>query len=331
MDIENLWGTDSFSEELLKSTDNIRTIMDRQIKNLSDYTQGKVFATFDVLIKRGTSINVLKAYAKAISGLNNLSGVQESVGNLSGEGLIDATDIYSEKIYGFEIYTDSYKYRLFTMEMTPVYPVTMMIEEGVFGHIRNELIRMGVHLDKNNSAVISDEETFTNILRLVLQDKKVRYIVSELKKRALAEKNNDKQLTDKIVICEGRKDEIIIQAVAKKKNCKLRVVATEGKNNIPRVYEEIKQHYDSAKTLLVVDSDGNEATVREWLIKEMGEGDYKLAIINNCIEDWFMPDVKNFSRLKLMQNIDSIIDDTDFDELKKKHKSFNVLIDFMKK
>lgn len=331
MDIENLWGTDSFSEELLKSTDNIRTIMDRQIKNLSDYTQGKVFATFDVLIKRGTSINVLKAYAKAISGLNNLSGVQESVGNLSGEGLIDATNIYSEKIYGFEIYTDSYKYRLFTMEMTPVYPVTMMIEEGVFGHIRNELIRMGVHLDKNNSAVISDEETFTNILRLVLQDKKVRYIVSELKKRALAEKNNDKQLTDKIVICEGRKDEIIIQAVAKKKNCKLRVVATEGKNNIPRVYEEIKQHYDSAKTLLVVDSDGNEATVREWLIKEMGEGDYKLAIINNCIEDWFMPDVKNFSRLKLMQNIDSIIDDTDFDELKKKHKSFNVLIDFMKK
>lgn len=331
MDIENLWGTNFFSEELVESTDNIRTIMDKQSKYLSDFTQEKVFAIFDVMNKSGAPITFMETLKNAIKGVDNLSVVQESVENFSSEGLIDATDIYSEKTYVFEIYTDSYRYRLFTMEMPPVYPVTMMIEEGVFGHIRSKLIRMGVHLDKNNSAVINDEETFTNVLGLVLQDKKVRYIVSELKKRALAEKDNDKQLTDKIVICEGRKDEIIIQAVAKKKNCKLRVVATEGKNNIPRVYEEIKQHYDSAKILLVVDSDGDEETVREWLINKMGERDYKLAIINNCIEDWFMPEVKNFSRLKLMQNIDSIIDDTDFDELKKKHKSFNDLIDFMKK
>lgn len=42
-----------------------------------------------------------------------------------------------------------------------------------------------------------------------------------------------------------------------------------------------------------------------------------------------MPEVADFSKLKLMQSIDSIIEDVDFAELSKTHKSFAKVVNFM--
>lgn len=67
------------------------------------------------------------------------------------------------------------------------------------------------------------------------------------------------------------------------------------------------------------------------IVEKIGANNYELAIINNCIEDWFMPEVADFSKLKLMQSIDAIIEDTDFTELSKTHKSFAKVIEFLQK
>ena len=44
-----------------------------------------------------------------------------------------------------------------------------------------------------------------------------------------------------------------------------------------------------------------------------------------------MPEVADFSKLKLMQSIDSIIEDVDFAELSKTNESFAKVVNFMQK
>ena len=46
---------------------------------------------------------------------------------------------------------------------------------------------------------------------------------------------------------------------------------------------------------------------------------------------WFMPEVAGFSKLKLRQSINIIIEDLDLIELSKKHKSFAKIMDFLQK
>ena len=45
---------------------------------------------------------------------------------------------------------------------------------------------------------------------------------------------------------------------------------------------------------------------------DMGSEGYELAVINNSIEDWFMPEVTDFSKMKLIYVIDSILETMDW-------------------
>lgn len=324
---DNFWGFDNCYNDEPVSTDRIIEIMNKQCRYLYEYTQGKVFAIFDVVKREGALFSVIKKMSEVS---NSVSGsVQEKVGEKFSNELVDASDIYYEKEYGFEIYTDTYRYRLFSLNMASIYPVTMKIEEVVYGHIENELRLIGIKSDKEKNIVIDDEESFCDVLKLLLQDKKVRYIISELKKRALSE--NDMYGSNKIIVCEGRTDDIIIQAIAEKLNCVPRIVIAGDKNKVPDVVASVKKRNTNAQVLVIIDSDGEEVKTRELVEKIAGKEGYELAIVKNQIEDWFMPEVKNFSKLKLIQTIDDIIDKVDFDELSKEHESFYKLIDFLKK
>ena len=85
------------------------------------------------------------------------------------------------------------------------------------------------------------------------------------------------------------------------------------------------------KILIVVDSDGDVGGTKELIAEKIDDKNYELAIINNRIEDWFMPEVADFSKLKLMQSIDYIIEDVDFAELSKTNESFAKVVNFMQK
>lgn len=49
------------------------------------------------------------------------------------------------------------------------------------------------------------------------------------------------------------------------------------------------------------------------------------------MEDWFIPDVEDFSKLKLLQTIDTIVGEVEFDELRKKYDSFDKLLKFLER
>lgn len=77
-----------------------------------------------------------------------------------------------------------------------------------------------------------------------------------------------------------------------------------GKYNVPAYFDTIKGKNTQSNILIVVDSDGNEEETKKLIDEKIDDDNYDIAIINNQIEDWFMPEVADFSKLKLMQSID---------------------------
>ena len=105
------------------------------------------------------------------------------------------------------------------------------------------------------------------------------------------EDNEIKCVPQKIIICEGQSDEVILQAIARKLNCQVRIVSAGGKGNVPIFFNALHKENKNACVLIVVDSDGDEQQTKKMLEEKIKEGSYQLAIINNKIEDWFTPNI----------------------------------------
>lgn len=331
MENNNFWGMDMDSHDELKYTDNIHKIMDEQCNYLYQYTQGKVFAIFGEIKLDGSLIAVARAMSNMFRGVSGISGIQETVAEVSTKELIDANSMYYEKSYGFEICTEKYRFRLFELKLTPVYPVEIIVDEGICKNIGTALGRIAISTQKINGFIINDEAVFCDVLQKILQDKKVRYIISELKKRVQEDMKEDVVLPNKVILCEGKTDEVILQAIAQKLGCKVTIVVAEGKYSVPKAFDMIRGKNTKSSILIIVDSDEDEENTKRVILEKIGSSGYELAITNNSIEDWFASDITGFSKLKLMQSIGSIIDAIDFEEVSKKHESFAKVLEFMRK
>lgn len=331
MESKNYWGISEGSQVDLKYTNNIHTIMENQCKYLFQYTKGRVFAVFGEIKIDGSILEVAKAMSNALKGVSGITGIQETVADSSTKNLIDANVMYFNKRMGFEICTEKYRFRLFELRMTPLYPIEIIVDEGICENIGNILARIAIPIDKLNHFIISDEETFCDVLQEVLQDKKVHYIISELQKRVPCKTEEEECLPEKVIICEGQTDEIVLQAIAQKLNQKVTIVVATGKYNVPAIFDAVKGKNTKSNVLIVVDSDGNEEEIQKIIVERIDADNYELVVINNRIEDWFFPEVADFSKLKLMQSIDAIIEETDLTELSKTHKSFARVIEFLRK
>lgn len=331
MEIKNYWGISEDSQDELKYTYNIHRIMDEQCKYLFQYTKGKIFAVFGEIKINDSIFTMAKAMSNVFKGISGITGLQETVAESSTIHMIDANDMYFDKRYGFEICTEKYRFRLFELRMTPIYPIEIIVDEGICKNIENALARIAIPMEKFNHFKISDEETFCDVLQSVLQDKKVRYIIGELKRRVQDKYVEEECLPEKVIICEGQTDEIVLQAIAQKINQKVTIVVANGKYNVPIIFDAVKGKNTKSNILIVVDSDGNEKETQKMIVEKIDADNYELAIINNRIEDWFMPEVADFSKLKLIQSIDAIIDEVDLTELSKTNESFAKVIDFLQR
>lgn len=330
MEFENYWGISKDSQDELKYTDKIHRIMEEQCKYLFQDTKGKVFAVFGEIKTDGSMFVMAQNISNLFKGVSGITGLQETVAELSTKNLINANTMYFDKRYGFEICTEKYRFRLFELRMTPIYPVEIIIDEGICKNIGNTLARIAIPMEKFNHFKICDEKIFCDVLQSVLQDKKVHYIIGELQKRVQDKNEDEDYLPEKVIICEGQTDEIVLQAIAQKLHKKVTIVVANGKYNVPAIFDAVKVKNTKSDILIVVDSDGNEEET-EKIIKEKIDADsYELVIINNHIEDWFMPEVADFSKLKLMQSIDSIVEESDLVDLSKNHESLAKVIEFLR-
>lgn len=328
MEYKNYWNINKDTLEDLEYTDNISGIMEAQAKYLFTYTQGKVFAVFDEMKIDGSLSDNISVMSNAMKVISGVVGFQQKVSKTSADELLDANSMYFDKRYGFEICTEKYRFRLFELRMKPIYPIEIIIDAGICENIKNELDKIAIPMEKSNQYILVDEECFCNVLQKILQDRKVHYIISELQRRM---NHQEESIPRKVIICEGQTDEIILQAIARKLDKKVTIVVANGKYNVPSVFDAVKGKNDKSEILLVVDSNGEEDETRKMITDDMGSEGYELAVINNSIEDWFMPEVTDFSKMKLIYVIDSILETMDWDSLKENQQSFADVVDFLEK
>ncbi len=328
MEYKNYWNINKDTLEDLEYTDNISGIMEAQAKYLFAYTQGKVFAVFDEMKIDGSWNDNISVMSNAMKVISGVVGFQQKVTRTSTDKLLDANLMYFDKRYGFEICTEKYRFRLFELRMKPIYPIEIIIDAGICENIKNELDKIAIPMEKSNQYILVDEECFCNVLQKILQDRKVHYIISELQRRM---NHQEESIPRKVIICEGQTDEIILQAIARKLDKKVTIVVANGKYNVPSVFDAVKGKNDKSEILLVVDSNGEEDETRKMITDDMGSEGYELAVINNSIEDWFMPEVTDFSKMKLIYVIDSILETMDWDSLKENQQSFADVVEFLEK
>ena len=328
MEYKNYWNINKDTLEDLEYTDNISGIMEAQAKYLFTYTQGKVFAVFDEMKIDGSLSDNISVMSNAMKVISGVVGFQQKVSKTSADELLDANSMYFDKRYGFEICTEKYRFRLFELRMKPIYPIEIIIDAGICENIKNELDKIAIPMEKSNQYILVDEECFCNVLQKILQDRKVHYIISELQRRM---NHQEESIPRKVIICEGQTDEIILQAIARKLDKKVTIVVANGKYNVPSVFDAVKGKNDKSEILLVVDSNGEEDETRKMITDDMGSEGYELAVINNSIEDWFMPEVTDFSKMKLIYVIDSILETMDWDSLKENRQSFADVVEFLEK
>ena len=331
MEHKSLWGFEENDQAIFQETTGIFDIMKHQCDELVKYTKGNVFGIFDEIKKDDSLVKTANVLASIMSSISWMPNTSESVGEVSTKDKIDADAMYWQKKFAFEICTEKYRFRAFSMLMTPVFPVSITINEGVCKNIASKLEKIVNPTKTDNTFIIDDESAFCSALEIILSDRKVLYIVRELTKRGYAEQTEREKMLEKVIVCEGRTDEIVLNAIAQKMNKKITIIASDGEYNVPAVFSSVKAKNTETDILIVVDSDGDENGVRESIEQRIGQERYELAIVNDCIEDWFSHKVSGFSKLKLMQSINTILDETDFNELARRHESFAKVISFLEK
>lgn len=325
MEYSSFWGSNAEMNIEGEYTHNILKIMDAQCEYLSCLTHKKVSAVFGEIKQEGAIKNISNLLRNS---MNEISYDYETIGDRPIDGLIDANSIYSEKKYGFEIYTEEYRFRLFELRMNPIYPVTIKIDEGICQSITEQVKNISLIQLNNNSYQIENETEFCEILKMILQNKKVAYIVNELQKRV--KKNEKEEFSNKVIICEGKTDEVFLQALAQKLGCDINIAVADGKDNVPIVFSRISKNRLNTQILIMVDSDGEYEDTKEKIETAIGSKGYELAIVNDCLEDWLDSELNGFSKLKLIQSMGDIVGKINLDEYINKYEGFAKIVSFMK-
>lgn len=171
MKYENLWVIPSTNDEINK-TDNIFEIVRQQGQYLKEHTNGKIFGKF-AKIKKVSPLSTMGAVLSTLA-------TREVLQNDDSNALIDANDFYVDQKYGFEIYNNTYKFRVFEMIISPVYPAHIIIDEGITEYIEAELISFVEKGKEANHYIFESDESLIECLRLIFSSKKVKYILYKL-------------------------------------------------------------------------------------------------------------------------------------------------------
>ena len=169
MDYSNCWRVSSINAST-EATDNIKEILRQQAQYLKSDTNGKVMAKFSKIA------NVSASITDELPVMLNVKTENEETKDLP-----DANTFYKPQYYGFEIYNSSYKFRIFELNLPPLYPVSMFLDEGVLEDAKAELRECSIEKGaKKNEYVIKSDGEFIKSLKAILSGKKVTYIIYRL-------------------------------------------------------------------------------------------------------------------------------------------------------
>ena len=163
--MENLWP--SFDEEKTEINEAV-IILREQARNIQKDTKNKIRATFSkVSYKKSGPIFAAEQVGHAMLAIS--SPVYEEV---LEEELLEKENVnklFEITKYKFEIFNDEYRFRLFILNYSELFPITMDVDGGILEDIS--------YKNKDN---IESNDDLKKILRDIFSSPKVRRVVSRM-------------------------------------------------------------------------------------------------------------------------------------------------------
>ena len=167
---KNIWS-DFLKDQTDETTDQVMPFLTTAAEQLGQATNGKVLAKFH-------KQSDYTAYAGMFAAASEI--VKAAPYKPSNDPHKDANDLYRMEKYVFDILNDSYRFALFELTITPYFPITMTVDEGVFHDVRESLSGYEMPDDKRHSIEISSQNNLEEIFETLLESKKLKYLVTSL-------------------------------------------------------------------------------------------------------------------------------------------------------
>lgn len=149
---------------------NTISILREQARAIERKTNGIIKATFSKITYKKNDLSELGKVASALSGMSTFF---EEDGLMKDK--IDINTLYQLEKYKFEIYSDTYKFRIFTIENRTVFPIFIIIDEGIcteLGCKQREEIDSNHELEELVSSVFHSNKIKTILSRMLEDSKK---------------------------------------------------------------------------------------------------------------------------------------------------------------
>lgn len=180
---ENPW-TEVFTQPQQKRTDGIIPFFTEQAKMLSGASNGRVKGmfspTFDVSRTLSPALETISSMSKIIQ-----HAASANVVDLTPKvDLLNANDLYKKNDYCFEIRSNRYRFRLFTIEFNPSYPVIMTVDRGVCNDLAKIYDCYKFEEADSCNITIQDDEDLYRVFNQLLKSEKLIYICNRLMNEA---------------------------------------------------------------------------------------------------------------------------------------------------
>lgn len=180
---ENPW-VEVLSQPQQKSTGDIVPYFNEQAKLLSQASDGKVKGLFsqtsEINITLSPTLEALSAMSKVFQDVASASALDQT----PKVNLLNADDLYKKNSYCFEIRSDRYRFRVFTIEFDPSYPAVMSIDRGVCNDLERIHDRYKFKEAEPCNVTIQDDEDLDRVFNQLLKSEKLVYICNRLMNEA---------------------------------------------------------------------------------------------------------------------------------------------------
>lgn len=167
---KNIWS-DFLKDQTDETTDQVMPFLTAAAEQLGQATNGKVLAKFHKQSDYTTYAGIFGMASEI---------VKATPYKLSNDPHKDANDLYRMEKYVFDILNDSYRFALFELTITPYFPITMTVDEGVYHDVRKSLSGYEIPDDERHSIEIGSQNNLEEIFETLLQSKKLKYLVTSL-------------------------------------------------------------------------------------------------------------------------------------------------------
>jgi len=169
--MNDLWP--NFSQNETEENKSIE-ILREQARALEKKTNGKVKATFSKIEYRENLASITANAGKIFAPL--LINAQDEILDDELQQKKDFNELYRVTKYKFEIFNDSYRFRLFTLNHREVYPIDLVLDEG----IKSELAASS----SCSLNVVEGNSELESLLILIFTSNKVKTVVGRMMKES---------------------------------------------------------------------------------------------------------------------------------------------------